>query len=333
MVNFNYTIRMQPSVCLSQNPFGAILERERNPKEDRIGLSILNFQKPKERKWNSAYSDPLSFVCEQIMVSSKKTHSQKMKNKSDDDDEGRKMFINVNLMGSSGPIRFFVGKNQTVESVIETAVETFARQGRLPVLGCKPQQFALYCPTDSGWQGNISAFSPSFFIASVLESPSLKVCVWNIWLGLPIWSLSLFVLFYSFRFSFNLQLSLRFLVMNCISCSMKLYYQHWSLDHLHHVCCKTRCISSLSFSQLFMLNPLQHWFKIRNLGLWNQCGRLSWTRTLSVSKACVWNTWLSFCPVINYVCLFICFFLIFFFVGFLNLHFVTELHINIFNFV
>ncbi|CAK9328999.1 unnamed protein product [Citrullus colocynthis] len=86
------------------------------------------------------------------MVSSKKTHSQKMKNKYDDDDEGRKMFINVNLMGSSGPIRFFVGRNQTVESVIETAVETFARQGRLPVLGCKPQQFALYCPTDSGWQ-------------------------------------------------------------------------------------------------------------------------------------------------------------------------------------
>lgn len=76
--------------------------------------------------------------------------------KSNDEEEGgKKMLINVNLESCSlPPIQFYVGRSQTVNSVIETALRTLNRSGR-SLLGCKPYQFSLLCSTNFGLQGNI----------------------------------------------------------------------------------------------------------------------------------------------------------------------------------
>ncbi|KAF8398990.1 hypothetical protein HHK36_014855 [Tetracentron sinense] len=55
------------------------------------------------------------------------------------------LLITVNVLGSSGPIRFLVNEEELVASVINTALKSYARQGRLPVLGSDLNNFHLYC--------------------------------------------------------------------------------------------------------------------------------------------------------------------------------------------
>lgn len=56
-----------------------------------------------------------------------------------------RLLISINVMGSPGPIRFVVSEDEQVGSVIDTALRSYARQGRLPVLGSDPGHFLLYC--------------------------------------------------------------------------------------------------------------------------------------------------------------------------------------------
>lgn len=49
-------------------------------------------------------------------------------------------------MGSSGPIRFVVNEKELVSGVIDTALKSYAREGRLPVLGFNASNFLLYHP-------------------------------------------------------------------------------------------------------------------------------------------------------------------------------------------
>ncbi|PNY01043.1 hypothetical protein L195_g024330 [Trifolium pratense] len=50
----------------------------------------------------------------------------------------KRLLININVLGSAGPIRCFV--------VINIALKSYAREGSLPILGTNITSFALYCP-------------------------------------------------------------------------------------------------------------------------------------------------------------------------------------------
>ncbi|KAF8364850.1 hypothetical protein HHK36_033174 [Tetracentron sinense] len=60
---------------------------------------------------------------------------------------------NLNAIVSSGPIRFLVNEEELVASVINTALKSYARQGRLPVLGSDLNNFHLYC-SNAGFDGS-----------------------------------------------------------------------------------------------------------------------------------------------------------------------------------
>ncbi|KAI7750852.1 hypothetical protein M8C21_003049 [Ambrosia artemisiifolia] len=58
----------------------------------------------------------------------------------------KRMLIKVNVLGSSGPVRFVVNEDATVAVVIETALKSYAHEGRFPVLGTNYKEFFLYTP-------------------------------------------------------------------------------------------------------------------------------------------------------------------------------------------
>ncbi|KAI4313765.1 hypothetical protein L6164_026720 [Bauhinia variegata] len=68
------------------------------------------------------------------------------KQKKNQNAKGNRLLITINVLGSAGPIRFVVNENELVAAVIETALKSYAREGRLPVLGSDIGAFLLYCP-------------------------------------------------------------------------------------------------------------------------------------------------------------------------------------------
>lgn len=68
---------------------------------------------------------------------SKKSHHYPAKGR------GR-LLITVNVLGSAGPLRFLVNEEELVAAVIDTALRSYAREGRLPVLGSDLNNFLLY---------------------------------------------------------------------------------------------------------------------------------------------------------------------------------------------
>ncbi|KAK4596743.1 hypothetical protein RGQ29_014689 [Quercus rubra] len=59
---------------------------------------------------------------------------------------GNRLLISITVLGSAGPIRFVVSEDELVAAVIDTALKSYAREGRLPVLGSNLNDFFLYCP-------------------------------------------------------------------------------------------------------------------------------------------------------------------------------------------
>ncbi|XP_073127701.1 uncharacterized protein At4g22758-like [Henckelia pumila] len=60
--------------------------------------------------------------------------------------KGNRFLISVTVHGSSGPIRFVVNEEDLVADVMDTVLKSYAREGRLPVLGSNFNNFILYCP-------------------------------------------------------------------------------------------------------------------------------------------------------------------------------------------
>ncbi|KAF8080495.1 hypothetical protein N665_0939s0007 [Sinapis alba] len=56
----------------------------------------------------------------------------------------KKLLVSVKVLGSVGPIRFLANEDDKVSSVINTALKTYARQGRIPVLGFDVNNFIFY---------------------------------------------------------------------------------------------------------------------------------------------------------------------------------------------
>ncbi|KAI3726416.1 hypothetical protein L1987_66213 [Smallanthus sonchifolius] len=56
----------------------------------------------------------------------------------------KRFLITVNVLGSSGPLRFVVNDDDKVSEVIDSSLKMYARSGRLPVLGSDFNKFLLY---------------------------------------------------------------------------------------------------------------------------------------------------------------------------------------------
>ncbi|XP_071713819.1 uncharacterized protein [Rutidosis leptorrhynchoides] len=74
--------------------------------------------------------------------------------------KNNRILISVNVVGSSGPLRFLVNEEDKVSSVIDLSLKLYARGGRLPILGSNFKSFILYA-SDTG-----SALSSSDEIGS-----------------------------------------------------------------------------------------------------------------------------------------------------------------------
>lgn len=63
-----------------------------------------------------------------------------------------RFLITVNVLGSSGPLRFVVNENDSVSGVIDATLKFYAREKRLPALGSDVHSFLLY-PANAGLDG------------------------------------------------------------------------------------------------------------------------------------------------------------------------------------
>nr|XP_043618553.1 uncharacterized protein LOC122590292 [Erigeron canadensis] len=63
--------------------------------------------------------------------------------------KNNRILITVNVVGSSGPLRFLVNEDDKVSKVIESSLKFYARGGRLPILGSNFKSFILYA-SDAG---------------------------------------------------------------------------------------------------------------------------------------------------------------------------------------
>lgn len=73
-----------------------------------------------------------------------KDEKQGKKKNCENKGETNRILITVTVIGSAGPIRFVVRKEELVSSVMSTALKTYAREGRRPVLGSDLDCFVLY---------------------------------------------------------------------------------------------------------------------------------------------------------------------------------------------
>lgn len=93
--------------------------------------------------------------------------------------KGNRFLISVAVMGSAGPIRFVVNEDEMVAGVIDTALKSYARQGRLPVLGTRLDNFILYGTVDGSealvpWATIGSAGVRNFILCKKPETDDVK---------------------------------------------------------------------------------------------------------------------------------------------------------------
>ncbi|KAL3654496.1 hypothetical protein CASFOL_004177 [Castilleja foliolosa] len=60
--------------------------------------------------------------------------------------KGNRFLISITVLGSPGPIRFVVNEDELVAAVINHALKSYSREGRLPVLGSDLNSYMIYSP-------------------------------------------------------------------------------------------------------------------------------------------------------------------------------------------
>ncbi|KAL8137491.1 hypothetical protein V2J09_003492 [Rumex salicifolius] len=96
--------------------------------------------------------------------------------------KGNRVLITINVLGSAGPMRFVVYEEELVNTVIDTALKSYARAGRLPVLGSVLGDFQLYCPAAGSdclmnpWEA-IGAYGSRNFMLCKKQPPAKKPAV------------------------------------------------------------------------------------------------------------------------------------------------------------
>ncbi|RDX68118.1 Protein PTST, chloroplastic, partial [Mucuna pruriens] len=86
----------------------------------------------------------------------------KNKNKGNNEDQktrSNRFLVTINIMGSAGPLRFVVNEKELVSGVIDTVLKSYAREGRLPLLGFDPTNFLLYS-ANAGFDDALSPLEP-----------------------------------------------------------------------------------------------------------------------------------------------------------------------------
>lgn len=58
-----------------------------------------------------------------------------------------RVLVTVTVLGSAGPLRFLVDEGETVAGLVRAALRSYAREGRMPLLGTDPADFLLYTAT------------------------------------------------------------------------------------------------------------------------------------------------------------------------------------------
>ncbi|GJR91709.1 hypothetical protein Tco_0215720 [Tanacetum coccineum] len=77
--------------------------------------------------------------------------------------KNNRLLITVNVVGSSGPLRFLVNEDDKVSNVIDLSLKLYARGDRLPILGSDINNFMLYV-SDAGSGGGEHPFRASRFL-------------------------------------------------------------------------------------------------------------------------------------------------------------------------
>lgn len=72
-----------------------------------------------------------------------------------------RILITVNVVGSSGPLRFVVNEDDKVSKIIDMSLKLYVREGRLPVLELGFKNFSLYA-SDAGTCEGTKPFNVSF---------------------------------------------------------------------------------------------------------------------------------------------------------------------------
>lgn len=67
--------------------------------------------------------------------------------------KSNRFLVSINVLGSTGPVRFVVNEDDLVCEVIKTSLTLYARQARLPTLGTNVDNFILFCVNDEKRNG------------------------------------------------------------------------------------------------------------------------------------------------------------------------------------
>ncbi|KAG5528123.1 hypothetical protein RHGRI_028904 [Rhododendron griersonianum] len=90
-------------------------------------------------------------------ILSEKEKEKEKKSAEKQSSKKNRFLVTVNVLGSTGPIRFVVDEGESVNKVVSIALKMYARERRLPVLGSDVSDFLLYPANNAGFD----ALSPT----------------------------------------------------------------------------------------------------------------------------------------------------------------------------
>ncbi|KAI8534566.1 hypothetical protein RHMOL_Rhmol10G0100200 [Rhododendron molle] len=86
-------------------------------------------------------------------ILSEKEKEKEKKSAEKQSSKKNRFLVTVNVLGSTGPIRFVVSEEESVKGVVSIALKMYARERRLPVLGSDVSDVLLYPANNAGSDG------------------------------------------------------------------------------------------------------------------------------------------------------------------------------------